>query len=46
MFTLLFLLFILNGYPSDKVAIPMTIALVVLGIVNGIRGIKDEKNYR
>ena len=42
----LFLLFLIYGYPSDTIVIPMTILLVGLAIKNTIGGIKDEKNYR
>lgn len=42
----LFLLFLIYGYPSDTIVIPMTILLVGFVIKNAIGGIKDEKNYR
>lgn len=40
----LYLLF--YGYPSDKIVIPMTIVMVILAIVNAMKGISYEKNNR
>lgn len=47
MLTLVYLLF--NGYPSDKIVIPITIALSIVGIKMALANIKEEfaneKNY-
>lgn len=49
MLTMLYIMF--NGYPSDKVVLPLTIVLTILAVkmalkevVKEIRGLKHETN--